>query len=68
MQSTQIFQVSFSANQFLNSQPPRFPIIIGTTKKENQLRYKGSKGKKKILCIIRESNTGLVDGNDEFYH
>ena len=19
-------------------------------------------------CIIRESNTGLVDGNDEFYH
>jgi hypothetical protein len=24
--------------------------------------------KKKFLCIIRESNTGLVDGNDEFYH
>jgi hypothetical protein len=19
-------------------------------------------------CIIRESNTGLIDGNDEFYH
>ncbi|KAF7588374.1 hypothetical protein BBP40_005767 [Aspergillus hancockii] len=24
--------------------------------------------KKKLLCIIRESNTGLIDGNDEFYH
>jgi cobyrinic acid a,c-diamide synthase len=23
---------------------------------------------KKEMCIIRESNTGLVDGNDEFYH
>ena len=23
---------------------------------------------KKEQCIIRESNTGLVDGNDEFYH
>jgi hypothetical protein len=23
---------------------------------------------KKEKCIIRESNTGLVDGNDEFYH
>lgn len=26
------------------------------------------KWKKKLLCIIRESNTGLIDGNDEFYH
>ncbi len=24
--------------------------------------------KKKEKCIIRESNTGLIDGNDEFYH
>ncbi|KAJ6148454.1 hypothetical protein N7497_010436 [Penicillium chrysogenum] len=24
--------------------------------------------KQKRMCIIRESNTGLVDGNDEFYH
>ena len=24
--------------------------------------------KKKGKCIIRESNTGLVDGNNEFYH
>ena len=22
----------------------------------------------KKMCIIRESNTGLIDGNDEFYH
>jgi hypothetical protein len=29
------------------------------------------KEKKKIrnrICARRESNTGLVDGNDEFYH
>ena len=24
--------------------------------------------KNKRKCIVRESNTGLVDGNDEFYH
>lgn len=31
---------------------------------------KGGTGKKgfQFQCIIRESNTGLVDGNDEFYH
>ena len=28
----------------------------------------GRKIKKKEKCIVRESNTGLVDGNDEFYH
>ena len=26
------------------------------------------KEQKEETCIIRESNTGLVDGNDEFYH
>ena len=29
---------------------------------------KKKKKKKKRKCIVRESNTGLVDGNDEFYH
>ena len=32
--------------------------------KMNQEKYKIEKKK----CIIRESNTGLIDGNDEFYH
>ena len=35
-------------------------------KNKNKLRFKKNKEKRK--CIVRESNTGLVDGNDEFYH
>ena len=35
--------------------------VVGRSQKEN-------KTKKKRKCIIRESNTGLIDGNDEFYH
>ena len=33
-------------------------------------KEKGTRRKKirKKECIVRESNTGLVDGNDEFYH
>jgi hypothetical protein len=32
------------------------------------LKMRSKQGAKKEDCIIRESNTGLVDGNDEFYH
>ena len=31
-------------------------------------RQQRQKSVSKKRCIIRESNTGLVDGNDEFYH
>ena len=31
-------------------------------------KQKKKKAKMKFKCIIRESNTGLIDGNDEFYH
>ena len=31
-------------------------------------KREGKKHVEKKECIIRESNTGLIDGNDEFYH
>ncbi len=37
---------------------------IDKLEKEKEKRKEG----KKEECIIRESNTGLIDGNDEFYH
>ena len=39
---------------------------IKTNKNSTTVFGKSKKPKKQ--CIIRESNTGLVDGNDEFYH
>ena len=49
--------------------PPKKKTKKKKTKElENPHPYNEQKQKKKLLCIIRESNTGLVDGNDEFYH
>ena len=31
-------------------------------------QYKTKRAGRKIICIIRESNPGHVDGNDVFYH
>ena len=40
------------------------------TQKKKKKRGSDMEGKvrTKKECIIRESNTGLIDGNDEFYH
>ena len=57
---------------FMPSHIDRFLTRSNYTKNKKSSRILNStndqKQKKKLLCIIRESNTGLVDGNDEFYH
>jgi hypothetical protein len=45
----------------------------GREKKKKTTSSKSSEPGAKTLtgnpiCIIRESNAGLIDGNDEFYH
>ena len=42
-------------------------IMLNDTDSSNG-RGPEQKAKDKSECIIRESNTGLIDGNDEFYH